>query len=418
MSTSLATVLTVFAICSWSKGTTQELMPALRPVPRYTVSDVKAFNPAALSLLNVVLARTARANKSGLFAGTAGPHGFLYDKGKWVDIGTLGGPGSNTRAMNSRGQVVGLSGGYTPNVTALQFRPFLWQNGTLLDIGPAGIFRGYASGEANGINDRGQVVGQMSEIGFFWDSGKFTPLPGFRVAWAINNRGQIIGEIWQPPHASETIPADHAGLWERGRLRPLEIGTWFGSYAVDINNQGQIAGCVVPPKGGFGRNSYSNGGDGPHVLADVPSRAAWWDTDSPARDTHGRSQLHTSDSIGVMHVLGTLGGANSVARAINDWGWIVGASDISKPSETGNIIVRAFLYANGHMYNLNNLIPKDSGWILEEANGINNFGEIIGIGYRKGFHQPQPFLLTPDQTRMAVQYKKASNTSATERSGE
>jgi probable HAF family extracellular repeat protein len=45
------------------------------------------------------------------------------------------------------------------------------------------------------------------------------------------------------------------------------------------------------------------------------------------------------------------------------------------------------------MQNLNDLIPADSGWVLSEAHGINDAGQIVGVGTVGGlFHA---FLLTP-----------------------
>ena len=53
----------------------------------------------------------------------------------------------------------------------------------------------------------------------------------------------------------------------------------------------------------------------------------------------------------------------------------------------------AFVYRNGRMLDLNNLIPPGSGWALTQANGINDAGEIVGYGMIAG--QQHAFLLTP-----------------------
>ena len=82
--------------------------------------------------------------------------------------------------------------------------------------------------------------------------------------------------------------------------------------------------------------------------------------------------------------LGTLGGvlpgrSDSVARAINHLGQIVGSS------EGGGFVRHPFIYDNGRMVarmvDLNSLIPADSGWELEDATGINDSGEICGFGW-------------------------------------
>src|SRR4029453_12002142 len=67
--------------------------------------------------------------------------------------------------------------------------------------------------------------------------------------------------------------------------------------------------------------------------------------------------------------LGTLGGQNSQALAVNDLGQVVGWS------ETGNGGRRAFLWSPGKgMMNLGTL-----GGNWSQALGINNRGEVIGL---------------------------------------
>lgn len=81
--------------------------------------------------------------------------------------------------------------------------------------------------------------------------------------------------------------------------------------------------------------------------------------------------------------LGTLPGCrSSEAFGINNNGIIVGQSD-----------GKAFLWQGGKMRDLNALIPAEAGWVLTEANAINNKGQIVGNGQLHG--QPHAFLLTP-----------------------
>jgi probable HAF family extracellular repeat protein len=51
------------------------------------------------------------------------------------------------------------------------------------------------------------------------------------------------------------------------------------------------------------------------------------------------------------------------------------------------------MWRNGQIFNLNNLLQPNSGWQLRSATGINNNGQIVGIGDFNG--QRKGFLLTP-----------------------
>ena len=90
-----------------------------------------------------------------------------------------------------------------------------------------------------------------------------------------------------------------------------------------------------------------------------------------------------------MNVLGTLGWSSSYAQGINDSVQVVGYSQYIIQSS----LQHAFLSADGTMFDLNILLPTDSGWILLKANGINDSGQIVGEGYING--QSRAFLMTP-----------------------
>jgi len=53
----------------------------------------------------------------------------------------------------------------------------------------------------------------------------------------------------------------------------------------------------------------------------------------------------------------------------------------------------ALLWQNGTMTDLQTQIPADSGWLLQQADAINDRGQIGGIGLHNG--QIHAFLLTP-----------------------
>lgn len=86
----------------------------------------------------------------------------------------------------------------------------------------------------------------------------------------------------------------------------------------------------------------------------------------------------------------------TVAYGINNPGQVVGwsgtTSDFYLTSGSG---IRALLYSDGVMQDLNNLIVADSGFILTQAQAINDRGEIAGAGSING--ELHAILLTPHQ---------------------
>jgi probable HAF family extracellular repeat protein len=86
--------------------------------------------------------------------------------------------------------------------------------------------------------------------------------------------------------------------------------------------------------------------------------------------------------------LGTLGGTNSGGGGINSFGVLVGSSEI----QVGSLTEHAFIY-DTQMRDLNNLIPSNSGWVLNAADAINDAGWITGYGTIGG--NAHAFLLTP-----------------------
>jgi probable HAF family extracellular repeat protein len=75
---------------------------------------------------------------------------------------------------------------------------------------------------------------------------------------------------------------------------------------------------------------------------------------------------------GERHFLGTLGGYESRASAINGDGVVVGDSKDQKGHE------RAFVYQQGHMQVLDDLVGHLGGLRLQHARAINNLGQIVG----------------------------------------
>lgn len=304
----------------------------------YSVTDLGALTGQAFSYATGI-------NDSGEVAINSLTSPFFYSNGLLKKISPL--PGDNqlgVTGINNLGQVVGNSGN-SNNFTGNN--PFLYSNGITQPLSIQNAIP-YA------INDRTQIVGGASGLGsFLYSDGIATSIgtPG-NVAYSLNNLGQVVG----------ILSSNTAFLYENGQT--TNLGTLPGdSYSVanDINDSGQVAG--------------SSG------LTGIDDGRAFLYSSSTGLENLGR--LRPTDLF-------------SAGLGINNLGQVVGFSGTNNDfyAANGNGL-RAFLYSDNTLYDLNDLIAPGSGpgFSLTVASAINNNGQIVGRGAVNG--ELHAFLLTP-----------------------
>ncbi len=243
---------------------------------------------------------------------------------------------------------------------------------------------------AHGINNKGQVVGEAFEPNgnkhaVIWDDPQNSSTPrdlefisggSFSNAYKINNAGQIVGL------SDNGKGIRHAAYWDAGGI--IDIGTLGGdgSFANDISESGIVVGSAdLGPVNSHAFTWTKSGGIVDHGNLNPVYRFAnagfnginssgvlvgtAYDLFSPYRSI---AQYPGDKDLTDISVPGR---SNSMALAVNDSGTIVGFSS------TGNGTERAVIFdGQGGFTDLGALDLTDS-W----AQDINNHGDIVGYAF-------------------------------------
>lgn len=277
----------------------------------------------------------------------------------------------------------------------------VWQHGKRWTIHNPLPGAHYHTVEAAGINDAGTVVGSFhgAEDGawlvgfsraFVWHKAQTTlllPVGDTMVsAQSVNSAGEVlVSALLDAPNPDDEVNREF--LFRAGKHQPFP-----DNNAERINNRGEFTSntsrkdargawryrhwlckknaripITVPP--GF---DHINSIDGLNDLGIVIGRAAIIRGSSIRQRSffwHNKRAVE----------LDARAGTDNQAYGLNNRGQVVGSYDsgkASKQDDTG----QAFLWQHGRMTDLNRLLLHKSGWVLYEADAINDRGQIVCWG--------------------------------------
>ena len=309
---------------------------------------------------------------------------------KLTDLGQVDGVGSFAVGINGNGQVAGFvitASHDSRAVTSADGQPFAYvQALQLMEVSPEGIG---PLGDLTGL-----VVVSSPPSPFAYHAFRYSAQDGLvdlgtlgglsSTGISINAHRQVAGWSYTAagvPRAFRSTPG--LPLQEL----PLFGGSPAQSFAGGINDAGQVVGNAEDSTGHWHGFRFTDGQPlldlgvlGPNAVRDINQLGQ-------VVGASGYAFRYT-DGVGIEN-LAPQYALGSSGDAINDAGDVVGSIGQSD----GGTHASRYTDQDG-MIDLNDFIDPSSGWVLTGATGINNSGQIVGVGTFNG-QSPRAFLLTP-----------------------
>jgi probable HAF family extracellular repeat protein len=291
---------------------------------QYPATAFRWTSGSGMTLIDGISANAINAN--GQIAGSTLTGAFILDGNyrDWSDYGAFG--------SNQAGEVAGYKVGTNPyQPRSLPYNPAIfngkkWEVFDIAKLYPRGTRQGVYADRfiLNSINDAGITVGYKYRYG----------LAG-SAAILIDTNGPV-------NDASDVV----------------YLSTPYGGSAVDINNNNMVTGTT-------GSNS------------------------STGEYAHAFLYNHNENSVidlGTLPVNDKEDGLTSAAYDINDLNQVVGTSRLITANTSLNDPAKyhAFIWEDGKMSDLNDMVPLPDSWILNRATAINEYGDIAGVGLITG----------------------------------
>lgn len=283
-------------------------------------------------------------NDAGISAGymSSNPHDpprpLIASENGLVDMSTRLGSDCEIAGINNRGELI-----YSAYISWQTEVAWLWSNGRKVRMRAFGGRRSSASG----INNGGVAVGCAEKKNgdlhaFMYANSKMLDLGTLggatSAANSINDCNQVVGA------AEGRDGLDHAFLWQFGKMQELPSLSQASAYATSINNVGDIVGFAGTRTVTF-------------VEKAAIDHAVFW---------------HAGKIVDIQ----TIPCMMSYACGINDCGVVIGNLTYYNGSP-GNWKYSGFLWYAGKMVDINNLLPRGSGYKVEGIRAINNRNQVL-----------------------------------------